>query len=168
MSEQQDLFDTFDQAVRQQPGTLKDEDLLPNLRIQGEVVLEPVMKGIRVTARDADHALLWGFIGSREILGQPHCPVAIYDTLLRLLEEELDKQAPPESPPEDRVGIAQDAVISLIKSAKRLQNSLAVKKVSPATQERAEVIARVASDALRMIELETSSLKGMKPKQVKD
>ena len=131
----------------------------PSRRIPGEIVFEPVPSGVRVTARDDRNKVLWGFIGSREMLGQVHCPVAVYDTLQELLAEELGEGGAPRRDA-GAMEAAQRALAALEQTLAGLKASIEVKKISGATLERAGVIARIASDANRMISLEASSLRG--------
>ena len=163
MTKQKDLYGmTFDQQVHATGGGIEDHDIVPNRRIPGEIVFEPMGSGVRVTARDADHRVLWGYVGSKETVSQIHCLVATYDTLQKLVGEELKKRGSFVSESEDPIGAAQRAIDSLEKTVKWLRDGLEVKKVSDATLERARTIARIASDADRQITLETTALKGMK------
>jgi len=53
MSKEPDLFGkTFDQQLQVAGDEIAERDISPNRRIPGEVVFEPVMNGVRVTARD--------------------------------------------------------------------------------------------------------------------
>ena len=117
-----------------------------------------------MTARDAEHRVLWGYVGSKETIRQIHCLVATYDTLQNLVGEELEKRHlfVPES--EDPIRAAQRALDSLEKTVKWLRDGLEVKKVSDATLERARTIASIVSGVDRQILLEASILKGMKSK----
>ena len=161
--QEQDLFGkTFDQQVHATKGRIENHDIAPNRRIPGEIVFEPMGSGVRVTARDAEHRVLWGYVGSKETVSQIHCLVATYDTLQNLVGEELKKRGSSVSKGEDPIGAAQRAIDSLEKTVKWLRDGLEVKKVSDATLERARAIARIASDADRQISLESSTLKGMK------
>ena len=93
MPQEQDLFGkTFDQQLEATDGNVAGHDIAPNRRIAGEIVLEPTESGIRVTARDAEHRVLWGYVGSKETTQQIHCWVATYDTLQNLVAEELEKR----------------------------------------------------------------------------
>jgi hypothetical protein len=75
MSKEPDLFGkTFDQQLQVAGDEIAERDISPNRRIPGEVVFEPVMNGVRVTARDSEHRVLWGFIGSKDMISQIHCP----------------------------------------------------------------------------------------------
>lgn len=163
MSKTENLFGkTFDQQITKENGNIENKDISPNRRVQGEIVFEPVVNGVRVTARDAEHQLLWGFIGSKDIVGQVHSPVAVYETLHTLLAEELGKRNLPKQTAADPMQAAQSALDVLQKAVDDLKASITVKKISDATLERASAIARIANDAARMITLETSSFKGMK------
>ena len=165
MAKEPDLFGkTFDQQLRVAGDEIVDKDISPNRRIPGEVVFEPVLNGVRVTARDSEHRVLWGFVGSMDMINQIHCPVAVYETLQELLGEELDKHGTPKQEAGDSMQAAQRAVDALQETLDNLKASITVKKVSDATLERAKVIARIASDADRMICLEASSFKGIKGK----
>lgn len=165
MSHEQDFSrKTFDQQVHATGGQIEGRDIAPNRRIPGEIVFEPMGSGVRVTARDAEHRVLWGYVGSKETVRQIHCLVATYDTLQNLVGEELEKRHlfVPES--EDPIRAAQRALDSLEKTVKWLRDGLEVKKVSDATLERARTIASIVSGADRQILLEASTLKGMKSK----
>ena len=164
MVEQQELFGkTYDQQLAIAGDAIDEVDISPNRRVTGEVVFEPMGNGVRVTARDDQHRVLWGDAGSKETVNQIHCLVATCDTLQGLIAEELEKRGlftPDEQ--EDPVGQAQAALDRLDATVKWLRASLDVKKVSDATLERAKAIARIASDADRQISLDATSLKGMK------
>ena len=151
---------TFDQQVEVAGDTIADRDISPNRRIPGEIVFEPLLNGVRVTARDKDHKVLWGFIGSMGMIKQIHCPVAVYETLQALLSEELKKHGLPTSEEVDPMQGAKQALSGLRDTIDKLRDGITVKKVSKATMERAKAIGRIANDANRMICLETSSFKG--------
>jgi hypothetical protein len=131
-------------------------------RIAGEVVFEPVMGGVRVTARDEQQRVLWGFIGSKGMLDQILCRVAVYGTLQALLTEELREYRLPAPEDGDPIQAAKQALSVLGDTIGKLSKSITVKKVSEATLERAAAIARIVSDANRMIALETVSFKALK------
>lgn len=158
--ESPDLFGkTFDQQVAATDGDIAGRDLSPNSVIEGTVVFEPLLQGVRVTARDKKHAVLWGFIASKGMLEQIHCPVAVYSTLWSLIAAELKNRGLPSPEGKEPLESAIKALDDAEKLIANLRKSLAVKKVSDATRERAKVIANLASDAARMIELGTSSMK---------
>lgn len=160
MEAKDDLFGkTFDQQLKATQGRIERRDISPNRRIPGEIVFEPAGSGVRVTARDAEHRVLWGYIGSRETVRQVHCLVAVYDTLQGFLAEELAKRGlfSPEVET-DPVAAAALALERLEETIKRLQESLRVKKVTEATRERARSIARVIADTERQMTLETRGL----------
>jgi len=132
--------------------------------VSAELVLEPLTTGVRVTARDAQHRVLGGYVGSKETVRQSHCLVAIYDTLQDLLAEELETG---KFSQRERVDVMADAKTALDTREGAVQwrrESLEVKKVRGATAERASSIARIAHDANRQITLEAQTLKGMKSK----
>ena len=169
MPQDEGLFGkTFDQQLDIAGEDALGQDISPNRRVAGEIVFEPVMNGIRVTARDKKHRMLWGFIGSKGMISQIHCPVAVYDTLQNLLSEELEKHGLPTPEKGDAVEAAQKAIADLEKTLKNLKSSIEVKKVSGATNERARAIARIARDADRMICLDTSYFKGTRGKNDND
>jgi hypothetical protein len=155
---------TFDQQVEIAGTDITNRDIAPNRRVPGEIVFEPLTTGVRVTARDAQHRVLWGYVGSKETVRQIHCLVAIYDTLQDLLAEELEKGKFSQRDRGDVIADAQTALDTLEGTVKWLRDSLDVKKASDATVERARTIARIAHDANRQITLEAQTLKGMKSK----
>ena len=158
-----DLFGkTFDQQLEVAGDTIADRNISPNRRIPGEIVFEPVLNGVCVTARDKDHRALWGFIGSEGMLRHTHYPVGVYATLRTLLSEELKKHGLPTSEEVDPMQAAKQALSGLRDTIDKLRDAITVKKVSKATMERAKVIGRIVNDANRMICLETSSFKGGK------
>ena len=146
----------------------KTEEGIVSERVKGEVILEPMGLGVRVTARDENHKVLRGYIGSKETTKRVHCSVAIYETLQKLVKEELEKRGRLKLEEVDPIDLATEALDSLSETLKWLRNGMDVKKVSDATLERARVIARVASDANRQITLDVSSMKGMKSKTNSD
>ncbi|OGB94343.1 MAG: hypothetical protein A2Z31_06675 [candidate division NC10 bacterium RBG_16_65_8] len=165
MAHDQDLSGkTFEQQVQVAGKDIATRDISPNRRVPGEIVFEPLGTGVRVTARDAEHRVLWGYVGAKETVKQIHCLVAIYDTLQDLLAEELKKSGLFRRETGDPMTTAQAALDRLENTVKWLRDSLDVKKVSDATADRARTIARIASDANRQITLEAETLKGMKSK----
>lgn len=163
MTTEPNLFGkTFDQQVQMAGDQIGYRDISPNRRITAHVVFEPLGPRIRVTARDESHALLWGFVGCKEMLKEFHCPVAVYDTLKGLISEELEKRGSAVPDSEDPLVAAERAVNDLQKTVAWLKKSLQVIKVSTATVDRARAIAQIASDANRQINLEATSLTGMK------
>lgn len=163
---QEDLLGrTFDQQVGIAGDEVTTADISPNRRIPGEIVFEPMGSGVRVTARDEQHRVLWGYVGSKETVKQIHCLVATYDTLQGLVGEELEKRGlTVADDQQDPMAGAERALRRLEATAKWLRKSLDVKRVGEATVKRAKSIARIASDADRQITLDASSLKGMKSK----
>ena len=157
MAEQGVLFDkTFDQQVALAGADVESADISPNRRIAAEVVFEPLQGGVRVTARDESHRMLWGFVGSKEMLGTIHCPVAIYDTLRSLLGEELVRNGLPAPAAAEDMQAARDAIENLRETISRLEETLDVKKESSATHTRAKEIARALADARSQIHLEVT------------
>lgn len=162
---QADLFGkTFEQQLEATKGHIEGRDITPNRRIPGEIVFEPMGSGVRVTARDSEHRVLWGYVGSKETTRQIHCLVATYDTLQNLIGEELEKRGLANSDTSDPIESARHSLDELEATIKFLRSGLEVKKVSEATLERAKTIGRIASDANRQISLEANTLKGMKTK----
>jgi hypothetical protein len=165
MAQDQDLTGkTFDQQVEIAGTDIANRDIVPNRRVPAEMVFEPLTTGVRVTARDGQHRVLWGYVGSKETVRQIHCLVAIYDTLQDLLAEELEKGKFPQCERGDVMADAKTALDTLEGTVKWLRDSLDVKKVSEASADRATTIARIANDANRQITLEAQTLKGMKSK----
>jgi len=162
MAHTHDLFEkTFDQQVQIAGSSIDDKSIYPNRIIPGEIVFEPLETGVRVTARDGEHRVLWGYIGSKETVRQIHCLVATYDTLQDLLAVELDKRKIIEKKVQkDPMDAARAALESLEKTVKGLRDGLAVKKTTEATLERARTIARIVSDANRQISIEMNALRG--------
>ena len=155
---------TFDQQFQAAGKDITARGISPNRRVPGEIVFEPLGTGVRVTARDAEHRVLWGYVGAKETVKQIHCLVAVYDTLQDLLAEELEKSGLFRRETADSTSTAQTALDRLEKTVKWLRDSIDVKKVSDATADRAKIIARIASDADRQITLEAGTVKGMKSK----
>jgi hypothetical protein len=165
MKSENDLFGkTFDQQLEASGGDISGRDISPNRRIPGEIVFENMGAGVRVTARDAQHRVLWGYVGAKETVKQIHCLVAVYNTLQDLLAEELEKRGLFKAESRDPMSSAVAALDGLEKTVKWLRDSLKVKKVTDAATERARTIARIVSDAHRQITLEAGTLKGMKSK----
>lgn len=161
---------TFDQQLIATKGRIKNRDISPNRRISGEIVFEPLGNGIRVTARDKNHKVLWGYIGSKETVKQAHCLVAVYDTLQGILGDELSKRGlfSPESD-NQVLSTTLEALDRLETTIKNLRNGLKVKKVSKATIVRAKRVGRVISDVERQISYELDSIKGVQsPSEASD
>lgn len=85
------VYDTENRILFQRDDK-KTEDNATARRIKGEVIFEPMGNGVRVTARDESHKVLWGYVGSKETVKQIHCLVATYDTLQDMIAEELEKR----------------------------------------------------------------------------
>jgi len=165
MSNDKDLFGkTYDQQVKIAGEEIQTRDISPNRRISGEIVFEPLGKGVRVTARDNQHRVLWGYVGAKETVKEIHCLVAVYDALQNFLKEELEKNAQFQKSVEDPIHEATTAIDQIEKTIKWIRESLDVKQVSDATNERAQMIAQILTDANRQITLEASLLRGMKSK----
>ena len=163
MKKRQDLSGkTFDQQLELIGNEVGNSDLSPNVLIPGEIVLEPMGRGVRVTARDGNHRILWGFTASKDMLNQPHCPVAIYSLLQELLARELKRYDLPYSKDEKTMEDAERAIAALQAGVDSLKASIKVKKVSAQTRERAYAIACIAKDANRTLSLESSYTLGKK------
>ncbi len=166
MQDDLDLFGkTFDQQLAATAGKIEGRSIAPNRRIQGEIVLEPTGYGVRVTARDASHQVLWGFIASKETLRQIHCLVATYETLHTLIAEELGHGGLSDVQGADPIARAEGELQALTATHDWLQESVKVERVTDAARARAAAIARIVADANRQIVLEASTLSGMKPKR---
>ena len=155
---------TFDQQLLLVRGDIAAHDIVPNKQVPGEIVFEPLATGVRVTARDAQHRILWGYVGSEEKLKQTHCLVAVYNTLQTILSEQLIKNGSCKREVADPIAAAQNALDRLERTVKWLRDSLDVKKISEATADRAKTIAQIVSDADQQITLEAGTLKGMRSK----
>ena len=150
---EKDLFgQTFDQQLKATGGDVEGRDISPNVRVPGEVVFEPIGDNIRVTARDQDHQLLWGYVGSRETLQKVHTYVAIYGRLQDLLREQLDKRGlPTDKWQREPIKDATKALRELQELASNLEDSIDVEDPSEATRKRARIFARIAEDAVVQI-----------------
>jgi hypothetical protein len=155
---------SYDQQLELHGDDIVDQYISPNRRIPAEIVLEPSGNGVRVTARDSEHRVLWGFVGAKETANQIHCLVAVYETLHQLIAEHLETMNLALSTNKVDMQSAKDAIARLNDTVKWLAASLEVKNVTDATEERARIINRIVSDADRQIRLEAASLKGMKPR----
>lgn len=158
MSEQNnELFGkTFDQQVNIAGNEIDKRDISPNRCIKGEIVFEPVFNGVRVTARDEHHKLLWGFIGSRETLNNVHNTMAAYTRLQEYLGEELKKSNLGASSNPDPMSAADTALSKLENAVKELRHTLQVKKISDATLKRANMVTQIANDATSNIAMDVS------------
>lgn len=157
MANQEDLFGkTYDQQMQATRNQADGDQLLPNRRVGGETVFEPLLNGIRVTARDSQHRVLWGFVGSEDMLNLTHVPVAIYENLRTQLRTELSNHGLPAASEPDPMKSAERALSALEKAIAELRQSITVKKVSDQTRMRACSIARAVEDARRMIRLEVT------------
>jgi hypothetical protein len=163
MTNDPDLFGkTFDQQFLFAGEDVVNRDISPNRRIAGEIVFERLGEGVRVTARDEQHRVLWGYVGAKETVKQIHCLVAIYDTLQGLLGEELSKIGISASvEDDDPISAAMCAFDRLENTVKRLRDSLDVKKVTDATLNRARLLARTMRDAERQVTLDAGELMGI-------
>lgn len=140
----------FDQLIDDN-GNALPADHGPHRRLPGSVVLEPLGKGIRVTGRDEEHGVLWGFVASKGMLDQPHASIAIYNLLRDHLNPFLESMGLPASRPENVMDAAQAALADMEHLIKQLRDNITVKKASPQTLERAEAIHRAMTDAARMV-----------------
>lgn len=164
-----DLFGkTFDQQLQKTSGDIEGEDISPNRQLKSEIIFEPTgTEGVRITARDENHKVLWGYVASKETLDQDHCLVAQYTILQELIDDEVQKSrriTKRQKAHPDPVPLAKQALDEIDNTIQSLRDSLDVKKVTNATKQRAIEIARIAKDAQKQIWLEASSLKGMKSK----
>lgn len=151
---------TFDQQLQLMGDDVVNQDVWPNRRIAGEIVFEPLGNGVRVTARDEAHRVLWGFVSSKETLNQAHCLVGVYDTFRNLIAEELQTRGLATPAEVDPIKEAETAIARLENTIDSLKKSIQVKKVSEATIERARAVARIASEADQQITLFAANLKG--------
>ena len=165
MAKNGELFGkTYDQQLDIVGADITKVDIAPNRRVAGEIVLEPMGNGVRVTARDGSHKVLWGFVASKGMLDQVHCLVAIYDPLVQLIVEELSKHHLPAPGPGDPVAEAKHSIASLEQLVHWLKASLQVEQQTKAALARATTIARISSEACRQITLDAEVLRGMKSK----
>jgi len=139
-------------------------DIAPNRLVPGQIVFEPTGYGlrIRVTARDANHRTLWGFIASPDSVEEHHCLVGVYSALKELLREELDKLGEVTQSSDDPMSDATRALDSFESTLQWLRNSLEVQKISKETLDRARAIARITANAERQVLLAANTLRGMK------
>lgn len=153
-----DLFGkTFDQQLLATGGRIQGKDLTPNKIVPGSVVLEPLPTGIRVTARDDAHHVLWGFVASRDMLKETHCPVAVYERLREILNEQFEVLGQPTLDQPDPVKAAEERLDLIGKQCESLRSLLKVKKASEATRNRAVTIASASMDALRILDSAVST-----------
>jgi hypothetical protein len=156
---------TFDQQCGLAGKRVTSCDIAPNRRIAAEIILEPLGTNVRVTARDEEHRVLWGYIAGKETVRQVHCLVAVYESLQDILAVELAKLGDGCAETPDAMVRADKALKSMEQTIQWLRKSLRVRKVTDATLERARMVARIVMDANRQISLEGASLKGMKPRE---
>ncbi len=169
MEEDRDLFGkTFDQQLKIAGSEIVMRGIAPNRRIPGEIVFEPLYpSGVRVTARDEEHRVLWGYVGAKGTVKQIHCLVAdLRHTASNSLAVELQKLGMYCPEAKDPVAAATAALDAIEDTVKWLRNSLEVQDVSEATLERARSITQIVSDANRQITLEANSLRGMKKRRI--
>ena len=159
---------TYDQQLDIVGADIAKVDIAPNRRVAGEIVLEPMGNGVRVTARDGSHKVLWGFVASKGMLDQVHCLVAVYDPLVQLIVEELSKHHLPAPEPGDPIAEAKRSIASLEQIVHWMKTSLQVKQQTRAALARATTIARISSEAYRQISLDAEPLRGMKSKTEPD
>jgi hypothetical protein len=161
MAQNQDLYGkSFDQRLQIVGSDVMSRDISPNRLITGEIVFEPLGSGVRVTARDEQHRVLWGYVGAKETVKQVHCLVAIYDTLQEMLGEELNKRGLYHPKNEDPIAAAMSAFDRLETTVRELRESLEVKKVTDATLKRARTFTKIISDADRQVTLDANVLRG--------
>jgi len=158
MTHEQDLFS----LASGQQAPITEREATTCRRIPGEIVFEPIGSGIRVTARDKQHKVLWGYVGSKETVKKIHCQVAVYSTLQDALSEEIAKSGLPKAEKKDPMIAATDALNRLENTVTWLRESLVVKVVTGAALDRAREIARIISDADQQITTEAGILRGMK------
>jgi hypothetical protein len=159
---------TFDQLLKTVGDDISNKDISPYRRIPGEIIFEPLRAGVRVTARDEAHRVLWGFVSSKETLGQPHVLVGVYDIFKSAIAEELKKVGLTESSGGDPIKEAEAALAKLEGTVASLRKTIQVKKVSDATLKRARLIASIASEADDLINLQSAELKGRKARTESD
>ena len=84
-------------------------------------------------ARNEGRRVLWGYVSSKETLGQAHSLVGIYDTFRILIAEELKKAGLAPTTEGDPIKEAEAAISKLESTVGALRKSIQVKKVSEAT-----------------------------------
>lgn len=153
---------TFDQQVQIAGKEIANRAIEPNRLLAGEIVFEPMGNGVRVTARDETHRVLWGFVASKGTLDQIHCLVAVYPTFQNLIREDLEKRGLPVPPQADFAAEAAQALNKLESAVKWLRDSLQGGKESTVSAEKARLVGQIASDAEKQISLAAASVKGMR------
>jgi hypothetical protein len=125
--------------------------------ISGEIALEPLKGGIRVTARDSEHQTLWGFIASAKTLEQMYSSVGVYITLQKLIAQELGLRPENDKIDKSIIPTVQQEITSLKKILDKLSSSLEVKMPTDATFRRGKTISEVINNVIQLIETELSS-----------
>jgi hypothetical protein len=123
-------------------------------RVPGQLVIEPLGEGVRVSARDSDESLLWGMVCTKLMLQQSHGSVALYDHLRDLISDDLSRMGKEVPATHDVVDAALDALARLEEVVAAARKNISVKKVTPETRERAQRILRTYGDAYQMITTE--------------
>ncbi len=127
-------------------------------RISGSIEVVPLGKGVRVTGRDADGRVLWGFVATRTMLEQPHGAIAIYDRLRDLVNERLDALGLPMDRPEDVLTAAESKLSELERFATQLRKTITItkgKKPTGGQLEKARDVYRAIHDMFLWISEET-------------
>jgi hypothetical protein len=135
-----------------------DTSLMENSKIiPGEIVFEPLMGGLRVTARDQNHTVLWGFVASKSMIERHPCPVAIHTTLKKIITKELAKHNLETSKEINYVEEALRNINKLQKKLNDLKKLLKVKKVTDATNNKGYVYYKATTDAISLIEADINN-----------
>lgn len=121
--------------------------------ISGTIAFEPVLTGIRVTARDQDDELLWGFVACKDTIDQTHRPVGIYDRLRSEMSRSLSAHGKLDKAP-DKTGIEEaravlDRVMGLLK---KQQTRYAARNISAENRDQKTESAKSLVPLLRNIE----------------
>lgn len=133
--------------------------------VGGLIVTEPLGNGIRVTARDHDERLLWGYIAGQLSLDSPHVLVATYDALRKHVIRGLPHYVDSTAVGAPATKQCLDAIGSITAMLEKVRDRLSPKNVSDKTEKRAAECLPALRDIMTLI---TFELTDRRPSQIAD
>ena len=157
--ENDELFDCNSENINGiSVGGVVETHIQPDAKvIVGKIAFEPMLGGVRISARDNSNRTLWGFVASKKMIGQHHCPVGIHVTLKELIREEL-KNHNLSYTNDNQIESAIQEIKTLNSKLEKSLQSLDIKKPSEATFKKAKAIYKAVHDANILIDIETDNL----------
>lgn len=147
--------DLFENPKGNFVGGVVEKSISPEaLVIDGKITFEPLLGGVRVTARDVSNQTLWGFVASKRMIEQHHCPVGIHVTFKELINKELKKHKHAHNKSSSQKEPAIQEIKDLQTKLNKYLDKLQVQNPTEATYKRAQAIYKAVHDANILIDLD--------------